>query len=175
MEIEIATERSILVELSAAELHSLGLTYDRIGAENEQTKAALRSILCEIQNTTGRAFSWRHVEVDVLPSRGGGCLVIVSDSPVKPNINARCDLCAFDNLDGLLDCVKALKSACVFSRVELLYEKEKWILLIYNASENDRRLIGEFGTLQKLTPFARASIRERFVLLEEFGGTCTKL
>lgn len=170
MIIEIATERSVLVELSAEDLKNMNLTYEEIGAENEETEAAWKTILHEIRLRTGRMYSGGEVEIDMLPSRSGGCLMIVSASTYCSAKRQDAVLCLLENENALLDLLTAFQQCAEYSKLELLKMSSGDYAVLTGAEETLNLHLREFGTPMRLSKLQLASVREQTVSLKVFGS-----
>ena len=171
MTIEIATERSVLVELSAEDLQILHLTYERIGVDKSETKAAWKTIVDEIRRSTGRTYSGTDVEIDMLPSRGGGCLMIVSSSNAWKTKPDSVQLCIFENADALLDYLSAQTAAGGIPKREVMRLDSGAFAVQVKPCKEEIARMREFGTIVKLSSCQLASVKERAIYLKILGGS----
>ncbi len=168
MTIEIATEQSVLVELTAEDLQSLHLTYEQIGSAQSKTVKAWKTILQEIRQRTGRVYSDREVEIDMLPSRSGGCLMIVSlPHAMKTEF---VDLCVLEDCDALTDYLSAARRFKALHRCKLYRLQNGCYAVQTDERENTNLLMREFGTYLRLTNQQFAAVSEQAECLKVFCG-----
>lgn len=171
MNIEIATAHSVLVELSADDLCAWGLSFDSMDWENARARNVLRWILCEIRAKTNCGFATQTTQVDLLPARNGGCLLIVSSADEEP-AEQRADVCALENIDALLDCLAWLHTGKPgLNRSELFRREGVYFLIVFGADDERCNRLREFGTLQRITPYQLELLREASVPLKVPCGT----
>ena len=175
MKIEIATERSVLVECSAAELQAWNLTYETLEGKNTRAIAALQVVLARIQAQTGRSFPQRELEIDLLPSLDGGCLLILTDPDKEASDVGQAIACVFESADALLDFLSFAEGSKAGTGGAELYRNGGQYLLLWNKGGVRQSALGEFGAVHTLTPPSLAYLREHWSKSEVFGRTGTQL
>ena len=80
MKIDIATEKSILVELSKEDMSFYDITYEELDYSNIPTRKIIFEIIEQIKEETGKTFDFTdNLQIDVMPDSIGGCLIIFTD------------------------------------------------------------------------------------------------
>ena len=175
MNIEVVTERSVLVELSEAELSAWELSYETMNDHNEQAKAAFRTILCEIHRQTGRALLPQALEIDLLPSRGGGCLMIVSATGERQFQHGAL-VCTITSTDALLDFFATMQR---FHKIAALIDgykrRDAYDLIVGESAQETLLLLREFGTVWRADDVEIARIKETGERLKIFCGSSTQI
>ena len=170
MTIDIATERSVLVELTAEDLKKMNLTYEQIGVDQCGTENAWRKILREIKRYTGRMYSGSEVEIDMLPSKTGGCLLIVTSPFQKAEEMNSAALCFFEEEDDLLDFLSEFSRGDKDFSFELLRFKSGNFAVLLPFEKSDEHLFREFGNTVRLTGLQLNGLTEYAERLKVFCG-----
>ena len=176
MNIEIVTERSVLVELTPAELSAWKLSYESLNEKNDQTSTAIRNSLGEIVRQTGRTLLPRPLEIDLLPSRAGGCLMIISQIDASRKKRQQSLICTFTSVNALLDCLAACRCTDLSFTVDEGYRFGDTFGLIVNQYEASALpFLREFGKVWKADDYAIAQIREAGERLKVFCGSSAQV
>ena len=164
MKIELATAHQILVDLDAADLGAFRLTVEQLGAPNENTRRILQQILAAASDESGCTYRLRqYSNVDILPDRAGGCLLIISDYEKRRPRRRRCFFCA--SFNALVDLSRAFgaKSDTLF--VTLLQTQAGYLLLTPDLPNGAVRLFSEYLRPLALSDAATAGLCERSAVL----------
>ena len=160
MKIDLATEKSVLVELSGEDLNAFDLTFDALDYENEQTRRAVESIMRCVREETGRCFAPERLQIDVLPNRTGGCLMIFTDCSARSG-SLSAALFQTDSIDDLIDAARQLqRRGRSFEPSMLLQKGETFSLLLLSASAQTIRFLSEFAAYTPLNKIRLAVFRE---------------
>ena len=74
--IEAPWENKIIVELTAADMADLDITYEEMDYSNAETKRAIWTILERVKAVIGRSIDpYGKMLIEALPGRSGGCLL----------------------------------------------------------------------------------------------------
>ncbi len=96
---DCGVQRIHLVDLDAADLGAFRLTVEQLGAPNENTRRILQQILAAASDESGCTYRLRqYSNVDVLPDKVGGCLLILSDYEKRRTRKNQCFFCASFNI-----------------------------------------------------------------------------
>ena len=167
MKIDLASAHQILVELDAADLGAFRLTVEQLGAPNENTRRILQQILAAASDKSGCTYRLRqYSNVDVLPDKVGGCLLILSDYEkrrTQPRLYYYCS-----SFNALVDLARASGAAGDTLVVTLLKTKAGYLLLTPILFDGTKRLFSEYLRPVPLSDAALSILDERFeVLLDE--------
>lgn len=181
MKIDLATERSVLVELSLEDLSAFDLTYDALDYKNEQTRRAVERIMECVREETGKSFAAERLQIDVLPNRTGGCLMILTDCAARQQTPEPA-LFQSDSINALIDAARVLKKQNLPAmKSSLLRRGNTFSLLLDPASAQTVRLLSEFADYTRLNRAEIAAVSEyQQTLLAEnaleiLGGAGTQL
>ncbi len=143
MKIELATAHQILVELDRADLCAYRLTVEQLDAMRENTRQILQRILLAAADETGHVYRLRqYSNVDVLPDKTGGCLLIISDYEKRRQPAALCF--ETERYDALVDLARAAGAQGREIPVTLLQLRQRFFLLAPPLHGNTRRLFAEY-------------------------------
>ena len=166
MKIDLASAHQILVELNREDLQLFDLTVEQLDPFSENTRRILQQILRTIAQETGSEYQLRqYSNVDVLPDKVGGCLLIISDCE-KRQTQMQTVRCFFaDEIDDLIDLSRAVCKDCEDPRITLLQTPQGFLLLSPRLSVPCRRLFAEFLQPMRIDEDTLALLQERCSVL----------
>ncbi len=164
MKIDLASTHQILVELDAADLGAFRLTVEQLGAPDDNTRRMLQQILSAASDESGYTYRLRqYSNVDVLPDKVGGCLLILSDYEKRRTRKEQCFFCA--SFNALVDLARTLGAKSDTLLVTLLQTNAGFLLLTPEIPDATNRLFREYLEPMVLSDAAKAVICERSEVL----------
>lgn len=148
MKIDIAGEKSILVELSKEDMSEFNITYDDLDYSNIPTKKILFKIIEQIKLETGKAFdNTEKLQIDVMPDSSGGCLLIFTDCANNMIAIASQSYTFYTSCyDDLVDCARAFSKKITDYPDSSLYKfKDTFILHVSNCNDFQKATLFEFA------------------------------
>ncbi|MCR4615536.1 MAG: hypothetical protein K5756_05250 [Clostridiales bacterium] len=115
--IEAPWENKIIVELTAADMADLDITYEEMDYSNAETKRAIWTILERVRAVIGRNIDpYGKLLIEALPGRCGGCLLAFTtlgcvSRPEHTLIRKNAEYLTFEfnDADAFLDCRERLR------------------------------------------------------------------
>ncbi len=167
MKLALATAYQVLVELNKEEQQRFGLLEE--GTQGTDLRSKLQRILAGVAAVSGRSFRLLpQVRAELLPDRGGGCLLIISGLE-EQTADARC--CFFAETEN--DLIDAARIACADQTgempVTLLQAENGYYLLTPPLQDRSVRLLSEYMRFSAADAAAEAVLAEhcRVLLLQE--------
>ena len=175
MKIDIATEKSILVELSKEDMSFYDITYEELDYSNIPTRKIIFEIIEQIKEETGKTFDFTdNLQIDVMPDSIGGCLIIFTDCTENSKAVSVCSPSAvFETreIDDLIDCARTIrKSKSSFPQCDLFENLGIYTLVVRNCSAGLKRIISEFASGREADEFEISRIAESQHCLAEING-----
>jgi len=160
MKIDLVSAHQILVELDAADLGAFRLTVEQLGAPNKNTRLILQKILAAASDESGCTYRLRqYSNVDVLPDKVGGCLLILSDYEKRRTRQRLCFSC--ESFNALVDLARAFGANGDALSVTLLKTNNGFLLLTPEIPDGKNRLFLEYLQPATLSDAVVAVLRER--------------
>lgn len=158
MKINLLDEKSVLVELSEEDLSKNEMTYEQLDYSNHKTRAFVEKVLESVRAETGNnVFASRSLEVDVMPSSSGGCLMVFTEAEPSGEAN----FFSAESMDAFLDFARALSSVKKTCRSNLFEgEDGRYFLELENPETAERTLALEFLEPVELSSFERRAFAE---------------
>ena len=163
MKIDLAGEKSVLVELSKEDMTEFNITYDDLDYSNVPTRKVLFCIMEKIRLETGKTIGQTDkLKIDVMPDSKGGCLMIFTDCAGEELVVKKEDLAFIcEDINNLIDCARALKKSGLACPETSLYSStDGYILTTSNCNNLQKKLISEFAKCERVSILDLERIRE---------------
>lgn len=146
MIINLIDEKNVLVELSEEDLSKNEMTYEQLDYSNIKTKNFVRKVLESVRAETGNSvFASRSLEVDVMPSDSGGCLMVFTETEPENEPTSETNIFFAENIDDMLDFARVFSSLKKPCRSALFKgEDGRYFLLFKDHEKTNRTLALEF-------------------------------
>ncbi len=139
MKIELLTDDSIIVELSADDMKNLNITYEEMDYSKIETKRVIWTILSRAGRTLGREINTSgRLLVEAMRRESGGCVLFFSVEQEKGTAKPKKYLvkksdyiaCDFDNVTALVNCAERIKFSGFTVESRLYRRDNKYRLLV---------------------------------------------
>lgn len=173
-------ENGIEIELTAAELQSLDITYEKLDYANIETRRVLWTVLDEALGTLGREMDLSgRMLIEAQPVGDGGCIL---DFTVLPDTGGKIKrrlikkeekaiLFETEDTDILTDVLRLIRP-CVSGK--LFRQTGVYRLLLQPCTQQRERLLAvltEFGDVREVGAAQAASVAELSDYLQEFTAS----